>query len=180
MGRPVLRAPHYFGHLEYELRSPVWRPFLTRMARQCRWVRFDQRGAGMSDRVPAEISEDAMAADLETVARKAGLERHALLGLSQGAAFSIRYALNHPGKVTCLVIVGGYLLGRNRRPDPEQRSISQNLVAMMRDNWGRPIRCFATSSHRPSFPMPPRELPRASMSCNVWRHLPKMHCVSGT
>jgi class 3 adenylate cyclase/pimeloyl-ACP methyl ester carboxylesterase len=154
-GRPVLRAPHYLGHLEYEWRSPVWRPFLNRMARQFRLVRFDQRGAGMSDREPAEISENAMAADLETVAREAGLERHALLGLSQGAAFSIRYALNHPDKVTCLVIVGGYLLGRNRRPDPEQRSISQNLVAMMRDGWGSPnpvFRHFFTSSFIPDAP----------------------------
>lgn len=151
-GSPLLRSPHYLGHLEYEMQSPVWRPFLTRMAKTVRLVRFDQRGAGMSDWDPQIISQDAMSADMGAVADAAGLRKHALLGLSQGCAFSIRYALERPERVTCLVFVGGYLLGRDRRPGPEQKQLSESLLGMIRAGWGSPnpvFRHFFTSSFIP-------------------------------
>ena len=57
--------------------------------------------------------------DLEAVVDAAGLERFALLGISQGAAIALVYAVRHPERVTDLVLYGGYLRGRKqRRPEP--------------------------------------------------------------
>ena len=49
-----------------------------------------------------------MIGDMAAVARAAGLDRFALLGISQGCAFSIRYAVENPERVTCLVLLGGF------------------------------------------------------------------------
>jgi class 3 adenylate cyclase/pimeloyl-ACP methyl ester carboxylesterase len=151
-GLPLLKAPNYLNHLEYEWRSPIWAPVFTELARHSQLIRFDQRGNGLSDWDVEEITLEAMIADMTAVADAAGLERFALLGISQGCAYSIRYAVENPERVTCLVLLGGYLRGRLRRPDPEQRKIFEALSATIRDGWGSPnpvFRHFFTSTFMP-------------------------------
>jgi class 3 adenylate cyclase/pimeloyl-ACP methyl ester carboxylesterase len=154
-GPPVLKAPNWLNHLDYEWRSPVWGPVFAELARHWRLVRFDQRGNGLSDWDVGEISEDAMISDMATVAAAARLERFALLGISQGCAFSIRYAVEHPERVTCLVLLGGYLRGRLKRRDPDQGKLYGALTMMIRDGWGSPnpvFRHFFTSNFIPDAP----------------------------
>jgi pimeloyl-ACP methyl ester carboxylesterase len=154
-GPPVLKAPNWLNHLGYEWRSPVWGPVFAELARHWRLVRFDQRRNGLSDWDVEEISEDAMISDMATVADAARFERFALLGISQGCAFSIRYAVEHPERVTCLVLLGGYLRGRLRRRDPDQKKLYQGLTMMIRDGWGSPnpvFRHFFTSNFMPDAP----------------------------
>lgn len=86
-GAPVLKAPNWMNHLEYEWRSPIWHPLFARLAKMCRLVRFDQRGNGLSDWDVETISETAMAGDMSTVVAAAGLSRFGLLGVSQGCSF---------------------------------------------------------------------------------------------
>ncbi len=151
-GRPLLKAPNWLNHLEYEWRSPVWGPAFAELARRCRLVRFDQRGNGLSDWDVENISHEMMIADTATVADAAGLDRFALLGISQGCPFSIRYAIENPERVTCLVLLGGYLRGRLKRPDPEQRKLFDALTLTIRDGWGSPnpvFRHFFTSNFIP-------------------------------
>jgi pimeloyl-ACP methyl ester carboxylesterase len=151
-GPPVLKAPHWMNHLEYEWRSPIFAPFYSELARHFQLVRFDQRGNGLSDWEVGEISEDAMTSDIAAVADAAGLDRFALLGFSQGAAFAIRYAVENPERVSCLVLAGGYLRGRLKRPDPEQKQLFDALSMTIRDGWGSPnpvFRHFFTSNFIP-------------------------------
>jgi len=147
-GKAVLKAPNWLNHIEYEWRSPVWGPVFAELARHCQLVRFDQRGNGLSDWEVDEISQDAMLGDMSTVAHAAGLDRFALLGISQGCAYSIHYAVENPDRVTCLVFLGGFLLGRLKRSDPEQKKVHEALAATIRDGWGSPnpvFRHFFTS-----------------------------------
>lgn len=72
-----------------------------------RWTvhRWDQRGCGRSE--PGGPYTLAVAlADLDAVVDAAG-GRAALLGHSWGAQLALRYALDHPGKVTRLVYLSG-------------------------------------------------------------------------
>jgi class 3 adenylate cyclase/alpha-beta hydrolase superfamily lysophospholipase len=154
-GPPVLKAPNWLNHLDYEWRSPVWGPVFAELARHWRLVRFDQRGNGLSDWDVREISQDAMISDMATVADAARLDRFALLGISQGCAFSIRYAVEHPERVTCLVLLGGYLRGRLKRRDRDQKKLYEALTLMIRDGWGSPnpvFRHFFTSNFMPEAP----------------------------
>lgn len=154
-GPPLLKAPNWLNHIEYEWHSPVWGPALADLARHCQLVRFDQRGNGLSDWDVEHFSEEAMIADMAAVADAAELDRFAVLGISQGCAFAIRHALEHADRVTCLVLLGGYLRGRLQRPDPEQRNLFNAATLMIRDGWGssNPVfRHFFTSSFIPDAP----------------------------
>jgi len=154
-GAPVLKGPNWLNHLEYEWHSPIWGPFLAKLAKLCHLVRFDQRGNGLSDWEVETVSVDAMAGDMSAVAAAAGLDRFALLGISQGCAYSVRYAVEHPEQVTCLILLGGYLRGRLKRPNPDQRKLYEAGAMMIRDGWGstNPIfRHFFTTTFIPDAP----------------------------
>ena len=165
-GPPVLKAPNWLNHIEYEWRNPVWGPAFAELARRRQLVRFDQRGNGLSDWEVEEISQGAMIGDMATIASAAGLDRFALLGISQGCAFSIRYAAENPERVSCLVLLGGFLRGRLKRPDPEQKKLYDALTLIIRDGGDPPTPSFATSSHPTSFPMLHRRLLRPLTSCS--------------
>lgn len=135
-GAPVLKGPNWMNHLDYEWRSPIWQPLFSRLAKLCRLVRFDQRGNGLSDWEVETISENAMVGDMSTVAAAAGLNRFALLGISQGCSFSVRYAVEHPDQVTCLVLLGGFLRGRLKRTEADQKNLFEVGTMMIRDGWG--------------------------------------------
>jgi class 3 adenylate cyclase/pimeloyl-ACP methyl ester carboxylesterase len=141
-GPPVLKAPNWLNHLEYEWRSPAWGPVWRGFARNFELVRFDQRGNGLSDWEVDEISEDAMIRDMAAVADAARLDRFALFGISQGCAFSIRYAVEHPERVSCLVLLGGYLRGRLMRNDANEERLFHMATTMIRQGWGSPNRAF--------------------------------------
>ncbi|MBV9541945.1 MAG: alpha/beta hydrolase, partial [Alphaproteobacteria bacterium] len=88
-GTPIVRAAHWMTHLEYDLKSPVWRHFVLGLAHRHALVRYDARGEGLSQREVEEICFDKWLTDLETVVDAAKLERFILLGVSQGASVSI-------------------------------------------------------------------------------------------
>jgi pimeloyl-ACP methyl ester carboxylesterase len=104
---PLVKAPNWMNHLEYDWQSPIWHHLLQELAREHTLIRFDQRGNGLSDWDVDEISFDSFVRDLETVVDAAGLEKFALLGISQGCAISIAYAVRHPERVSRLVLYGG-------------------------------------------------------------------------
>jgi len=137
-GPPLVRTAHFLTHLEFELRTPVWRPWLAEYSRSHTLVRYDQRGCGLSDREPVDLSFEAMVADLESVVDAAGLDRFPLVGASQGGAIAIAYAARHPERVSRLVIHGGYARGVLKRdPTPEQLAEAKVLVDLVRLGWGR-------------------------------------------
>jgi len=137
-GPPLVRAAHFLTHLEFDLESPVWAPWLVELSRERLLVRYDGRGCGLSDRTEAELSLDAWVADLEAVVDAAGLERFALFGCSQGAAVSIAYAARHPERVSGLVLLGGYARGLMRRnPTPDQVKEARLLLELVEVGWGR-------------------------------------------
>lgn len=151
-GMPVLKAPNWLNHIEYEWTSPVWGDFLSETSQKCQLVRFDQRGNGLSDWDVDDISEDRMIDDMVAVADAAGLGRFGLLGISQGAAFSIRFAARYPERVKFLVLLGGYVRGRMLRGDAEAEQFYEASRAMVSAGWGSPsplYRHFFTSCYMP-------------------------------
>jgi pimeloyl-ACP methyl ester carboxylesterase len=138
VGPPLVRAAHWLTHLQYDWESPIWRPWLTDLGRRFTMIRYDERGCGLSDWQAADFSLDAWVEDLEAVVDAAHLDRFALLGMSQGAAVAISYAVRHPERVSRLVLFGGYLQGwRHREPDELQIQEHEAVVTLMRVAWGR-------------------------------------------
>ena len=137
-GPPLLRAAHWLSHVEHDLASPVWRPWLLELSRRHTYVRYDLRGCGLSDHEVADFSLDAWVGDLEAVVARLGLRRFALFGMSQGGAVAIAYAVRHPEKVSHLVLAGAYARGALRRAASEaERLESHTLLNLARVGWGR-------------------------------------------
>ena len=101
-------------------------------------IRYDARGNGLSDRIVDEISFDAFVGDLEAVAAAAKVTRFALLGISQGCAVSIAYAVRHPERVSHLILYGGYAMGWNKRArSAAEKEEDAAMLTLMRVGWGK-------------------------------------------
>lgn len=142
-GSPLVRAAHFLTHLDGDLGSPVWRPWIDELSREHTLIRYDGRGCGLSDRTDAPLSLDAWLADLEAVVDAAGLERFALFGCSQGAAVAVAYAARHPQRVSALAIIGGYVRGLlHREPTPRQLKEAKLLLDLIEVGWGQDSEAF--------------------------------------
>jgi pimeloyl-ACP methyl ester carboxylesterase/DNA-binding winged helix-turn-helix (wHTH) protein len=133
-GTPVVRAPVWMSHVEHDWRTTIWREVLTALVGAHRLVRYDARGTGLSDR-DVEISFEAAVSDLETIVDALGLERFALLGMSQGAAVSIAYAARHPERVSRMVLAGGYTRGA-LVVTPERAAAVEAMATLVSESWG--------------------------------------------
>jgi len=138
-GLPLVRVAAWLTHLEFDWESPVWRHWLRRLGERHTLVRYDERGCGLSDTGTGEPSVDVWVGDLETVIDAVGLERFALLGVSQGAAIAVAYAARHPDRVADLVLYGGYARGRRFRGQDEEEDA---IVAAIRAGWTAPNPAF--------------------------------------
>jgi DNA-binding winged helix-turn-helix (wHTH) protein/pimeloyl-ACP methyl ester carboxylesterase len=130
-GPPVIKAANWLTHIEYDWESPVWSPLLHRLAARCRLIRYDGRGTGLSDRAVTDISFAAFVRDLETVVESTGVKQSAFLGISQGAAVAISYAVRHPERVSKLVLYGGYAQGRVGRRGRDGAGLHRHHAAWM-------------------------------------------------
>jgi pimeloyl-ACP methyl ester carboxylesterase len=136
-GPPLVKAANWLNHLEYDWQSPIWSHLLHALAAEYRLIRYDERGNGLSDRDVADISFEAFVRDLESVVAAGGLERFPLLGISQGCAVSIAYAVRHPERVSRLVLFGGYARGRRKRGSQKEIAQADALETLVRLGWGQ-------------------------------------------
>jgi pimeloyl-ACP methyl ester carboxylesterase len=133
-GPPLVRVGHWMTHLEHDWHSPIWRPFLGELGNSFTVIRYDQRGNGLSDRDPEDLSLPAFVGDLEAVIDAAGLDRFAIYASSQGAPVALDYASRHADRLTCLVLHGGFFKGRLLRSAAE-REEGEAYLALMRHGW---------------------------------------------
>lgn len=137
-GPALLRASHWLSHVEYDLQSPVWRPWLLELSQGRSYIRYDQRGCGLSDRNVEDVSLEAYVNDLEAVADALELDRFPIFGMSQGGAIAIAYAARHPQRVSHLILANAYARGALMRGGTQlQRLEAETLVNLIRVGWGR-------------------------------------------
>lgn len=141
-GPVLLKTANWLNHLEYDWRSPVWSPMLRRLAARFQLIRYDGRGNGLADHDVPDISFAGFERDLAAVVDNLGLERFALLGLSQGAASAIAYAVRHPERISKLILYGAYARGRYKRGNPDDVAMAETVLAMMRQGWGNEDSAF--------------------------------------
>jgi pimeloyl-ACP methyl ester carboxylesterase/DNA-binding SARP family transcriptional activator len=136
-GPPLVKAANWLSHLEHDWEAPIWSPLFRELARDHNFIRYDERGNGLSDWDVDEISFEVFVTDLETVIDTLGLERFPLLGISQGAAVSIEYAVRHPERVSHLVLFGAYPAGW--RIDASEKLIREReaVMTLTESGWGQ-------------------------------------------
>ncbi|WP_420396156.1 winged helix-turn-helix domain-containing protein [Nioella sp.] len=148
-GMPLLRASHHVSHLELEWNSSFYRPTFDALGERHKLIRFDIRGAGLSDRAGDDHDIQRHVEDLVAVADSAGLERFAILANLNSAPVSIRFASENPDRISRLVIQGGYARGRALRGGKQSQPGEDPFISLLHGSgWGDPqngyMRAWAT------------------------------------
>ncbi len=133
-GPPLVKSANWLNHLEHDLHSPIWRHWIMALTQVRSVWRYDERGNGLSD-WHAPLNFEAFVDDLESVVDAAGLDRFDLLGISQGAAVAIAYAVRHPERVRKMHLWGGYALGWVHRGDPQEIERREAMLELTRQGW---------------------------------------------
>jgi pimeloyl-ACP methyl ester carboxylesterase len=137
-GPVLLKAANWMTHLDLEWTTPVWSHWLHGLARDRLLVRYDERGCGLSDWDVPSFEFDDWVDDLETVVDAVGFDRFPLLGVSQGGAVAIAYAVRHPERVSRLVLAGAYARGRQVRATTRQQEREAAIdLELARVGWSR-------------------------------------------
>lgn len=135
-GPPLLKAANWLTHLEFDWTSPIWGECFSEIASARNFIRYDERGCGLSDWDVKDLSFDAFVEDLEAVVDRLGLERFPLLGISQGAAVSIEYAVRHPERVSGLILIGSYAAGWRHTTSSDEQARREAVRTLTEVGWG--------------------------------------------
>lgn len=133
---PLVKAANWLNHLELDWDAPIWSPLFKELSQSHRLLRYDERGCGLSDWDVGDISFDSFVKDLEQVVDAAGLDRFPLLGISQGAAVSVRYAVLHPDRVSHLILFGGYDRGWRHSATAKEVLEREAVMVLTKAGWG--------------------------------------------
>jgi len=137
-GTPLLKAANWLSHLNYDHESPVWRHWVGFFEAHFDFIRYDERGCGMSDWEVGDLSAARWEEDLAAVAAASALAgKFVLLGISQGAAAAVCYAAHHPERVSQLILYGGYVQGWAHRGDEDGLRRYQAMSEIVRLGWGK-------------------------------------------
>src|SRR5215470_1662031 len=136
-GYPLLKAANWLNHLDFEWESPLWSHWIREFTKHHTFIRYDERGNGLSDWEVTDVSFAAWVRDLETVVEASGVDRFALFGLSQGGSVAIDYTTRHPERVSHLILCGAYSRGYSHRQKPEALVARRALETLVRLDWGK-------------------------------------------
>ena len=132
-GPPLVKAAAWLTHLEYDAQSPVWAHYVSFFEDNFDYVRYDERGCGLSDRETGQLTIESWEDDLSRVVNASGIDTpFALLAMSQGTGAAVRFAAAHPDKVTHLILIGGYARGAYHRGDDKAASMYRAIVEIFR------------------------------------------------
>jgi pimeloyl-ACP methyl ester carboxylesterase len=102
----VVAIPPAAQNIELSWEQPAVRAMLERFASFCRYLHFDKRGTGCSDRNGRIADLDERVEDLRAVMDHAGVEHAHLFGSSEGGPMSLLFAATYPERVDSLVLFG--------------------------------------------------------------------------
>ena len=134
----ILFIPGFVSNVELLWDNPVFAEMFTRLATLGRFIFFDKRGTGCSDRSLGTGSAEDRMDDVRAVADAAGVEKAVVIGLSEGGPLAILFATTYPERVQSLVLWGTFARGL-WAPDYDiggDPDIVEALITQVREQWG--------------------------------------------
>jgi class 3 adenylate cyclase len=135
----VVIAPGFVSHLEAAFEQPAIGRFAGALTAFSRLTIFDKPGTGLSDPIDSAPTLEERMDDLVAVLDAAGIERVALIGVSEGAPMCALFAATHPERTRALVMYGAYAKGVASpdypwAPEPVQIELAGEMID---EEWGR-------------------------------------------
>lgn len=160
-GPPDIVFAHGFaGNIEIERETPFQRAFHDRVASFSRFILFDRRGTGLSDRPREPATLEARMDDVRAVLDAAESERAVLFGTVEAAAMCTLFAATYPERTLGLILYNAYAKG-TWTPDYPWAPTVEEQRRQLEDElrtWGtyenaeRSVRAvFASEADNPEF-----------------------------
>jgi pimeloyl-ACP methyl ester carboxylesterase len=131
-GPPLIHmSPMPCSHIQKEWTHPPTRSYYESLSSRLQLIRYDCRGAGLSDRDISDYSAEAHARDIIAVAEHQGLRQFALLGFGHSGTVAIQFAAQHPDLVSHLVLWCSYPRAADYGLAPRVRA----MRALMDEDW---------------------------------------------
>lgn len=131
----IVGVPPLAQNLELAFEAPIKRAMFERFASFARWIQFDKRGTGASDRRVRVPGIDERIDDLRAVMDAAEVDRAHLFGQSEGGPMAILFAATYPDRVQSLILFGTGPRSM-RRYTEEQLPDVKGMLDQMADQWG--------------------------------------------
>ncbi|MPZ57807.1 MAG: alpha/beta fold hydrolase [Rhizobiales bacterium] len=153
-GPPLVWMQHWVHHLNLDWDSPVWRDWLTFLARRNMLVRYDHRGCGLSDRDGITFSFEKLHEDFEAVMTAVDAEPSVVFAMGGAAcAVAMSYAIRHTGRVSRLILYAPYmrnrLAGEASAAQVEEANTRLKVIELGWPNDNPAYGQFFTSLHMP-------------------------------
>jgi class 3 adenylate cyclase/pimeloyl-ACP methyl ester carboxylesterase len=136
----MMGLPGVVSNIEVVWEDRLAARWLRRFGSFCRFIHFDKRGVGMSDRSVANPTMEERVDDLRAVMDAAGVERAVIGGISEGGLMGAFFAAMYPERTAGLILYGAMaVMGY----DPElpwtlPEETYQALMQEWADKWGTP------------------------------------------
>lgn len=132
-GPSLVKAAAWLTHLEYDAESPIWSHWLSFFEENFDYLRYDERGCGLSDRDAGQLDIDTWTDDLVRVIEASGMDEPlSLVAMSQGAGAAVQFAARHPDRVSRMVLIGGYARGAYHWGDPKAAELYRAIIETFR------------------------------------------------
>ena len=99
-------TPGAFSNVELAWERPEPARFYRALGSFARVILFDKRGTGLSDRVTGIADLETRMDDIRAVMDAAGVERAAVVGVSEGGPMALLFAATYPERTQGLVMYG--------------------------------------------------------------------------
>jgi len=134
----ILFIPGFVSNVELLWDNPVFAEMFARFSQLGRFIFFDKRGTGCSDRSLGTGSAEDRMDDARAVADAAGIEKAVVIGLSEGGPLAILFATTYPERVQSLVLWGTFARGlwAPDYPIGVDAEAVELFIARIRDQWG--------------------------------------------
>ena len=151
-GPPLVVVSGWLASMDVASKFPQGRALGDSLGRDRLTIGFDRRGLGASQREVEDVSLGPHLSDFSAVVDHVQLKRFDLLGFADGAAVSVAYAAQNPGRVLRLVLSASFSCGQDLGAPEATRA----LTDLVRNNWAVARRALSNLI----FPSGPTEVQR--------------------
>jgi class 3 adenylate cyclase len=134
----LVRVPGWISNVDYDWEYPPQARLIERFSQFSRFIRFDKRGTGLSDREVGYPTLEQRMEDVHAVMDAVGSQRAVLFGTSEGGNMCILFAATYPDRTAGLILHGCQARGEWAPDYPwaaTKEEIQRQLATMDRE-WG--------------------------------------------
>ena len=136
----IVSVPPLAQNIEMAWEWPAIRRMFEGFATFCRFLAFDKRGTGMSNRSPDIPRLDERVDELSAVMDHAGIDRAYVMGTSEGGPMTLTFAATYPDRVQG-VILESSAASLTPRVDDDRDRATDGQIAL----WQRVVAGWGTS-----------------------------------